>query len=225
MRKTWVSRGFQTGLALFLAVFLFIPVALASSAVGDTEIKGDAALKMLQEGNQRFVQSKLNNVDLSMARRVELSKGQHPFAVIVTCSDSRVAPELVFNQGLGDLFVVRVAGNVLDSIELGSVEYAVEHLHAHLVVVMGHEKCGAVKATVDGGEVPDNIKAIANKIQPAVAAAKAKKAADVYEAATDNNVANMVTLIKGDPVLAHMPGVRVIGAKYHLESGDVSFTE
>lgn len=216
MRKLYLSTLFT----LFLTLSLIAPVF----ALADTPaISSEVALKMLIDGNQRFLTEKYASAQLGKARRVELTKGQHPFAVIVSCSDSRVPPEILFDQGLGDLFVVRVAGNVLDSIELGSVEYAVEHLNAKLIVILGHENCGAVKATIDGGEVPPNIGAIAAKIQPAVAAAKATNSANLYEAAADINISNMVAVLKGDPILTHIPGIKIVGAKYHLESGGVEF--
>lgn len=206
--------------SLVISVLLIDPV-LASS--GETSVSADAAKKILVDGNNRYISEMVARNEIGQARRTELAKGQHPFAVIVSCSDSRVPPELIFDQGLGDLFVVRVAGNVLDTIELGSVEYAVEHLGAKLIVILGHEKCGAVKATVDGGEVPPNIKAIADKIRPAVAAAQEAKSANVYEAATENNVGNMIDILKADHIINHIAGVKILGAKYHLESGVVEF--
>lgn len=115
-----------------------------------SEIKTtDDALKLSKTGNERFQKDELKQVDLSSTKREKLVSGQNPFAVIVTCSDSRVPPEFIFNQGLGDLFVVRVARNVIDKIELGSVEYAVEHLKTPLIVVMGYEHCGAVEVAVE----------------------------------------------------------------------------
>src|SRR5947208_9005654 len=104
------------------------------------------AIDKLKEGNGRYASGKLQHPGQTTERRAELTKDQHPFAVIVSCSDSRVPPEIVFDQGLGDLFVVRVAGNVIDDHGLGSIEYAVDHLGARLIVVLGHQSCGAVKA-------------------------------------------------------------------------------
>ncbi len=106
----------------------------------------EEALQMLKEGNKRFVDNNQANNDLSETRRNELVEGQEPFAVVVACSDSRVVPEHAFDQGLGDIFVVRVAGNILDPAEIGSVEYAVDHLDSKVVVVLGHQSCGAVTA-------------------------------------------------------------------------------
>lgn len=122
---------------------------------------GDEALARLMEGNARYVSAKLNHPDQTLQRRAEVASGQHPFAIILTCADSRVPPELLFDQGLGDLFVVRVAGNIVDDDILGSIEYGVGELATPLVMVLGHERCGAVKATVEsveqGGEVPGHI--------------------------------------------------------------------
>lgn len=195
----------------------------ASSLTEYLPINAALAQQMLLDGNRRFVAGKLSTYDVGIVRRLQLSQGQYPFAVVVTCSDSRVPPELIFDQALGSIFVIRVAGNVLDAITLGSIEYAVEHLNTKLVVVMGHEKCGAVKAAVDGGHVPPNIGAIAAKIQPAVDFAKAANSINVYEAATDANIINMVNLIKEDHVISSIDGVKTIGAKYHFESGEVLF--
>ena len=109
-----------------------------------TVSSAEEAITLLKEGNKRFVNNKLANYDLSQTRRNELTEGQKPSAVVVACSDSRVAPEHLFDQGLGDIFVIRVAGNILDEAEIGSIEYAVDHLGSPLVVILGHESCGAV---------------------------------------------------------------------------------
>lgn len=214
MRKHY----FAPLLAMLLALLCITPVLATSTT---TTVPADIAQKLLIEGNQRFVADMYTVPQIGQDRRIKLTDGQHPFAVIVSCSDSRVPPEIIFNQGLGDLFVVRVAGNVLDSLELGSVEYAVEHLGTKLIVVLGHEKCGAVKATVDGGDIPPNIAAIASKIQPAVEAARAANSSNIYEASADTNIRNMVARLQADPLLVHIDGVTIVGAKYHLESGQV----
>lgn len=191
--------------------------------------KSDGAKQLLTEGNRRFVSGDLSLKDMGVKRRKELStKGQKPFAVIVCCSDSRVPPELLFDQALGDLFVVRVAGNVVDPVAVGSVEYAVEHLNTPLVVVMGHEKCGAVKAAVDGGEAPGSIGSILCKIKPSVLKAKASGAAgdQLYEKTADENIKSTIEDLKKSPVISHFikdGKAAIVGAKYHLESGEVSF--
>ncbi|MBI3822654.1 MAG: carbonic anhydrase [Planctomycetes bacterium] len=115
-----------------------------------------SALQRLKDGNARFVADQNSKRDVGAKKRAELAKGQHPFAVVLTCADSRLAPELIFDTGLGDLFVLRVGGNIADPAVVGSIEYAVEHLHAPLIVVLGHESCGAVSAAINGK--PDDFK-------------------------------------------------------------------
>src|SRR5439155_1280302 len=128
--------------AVILALFLVGRVR------AEAPVTGAQALERLKAGNTRFAADKSNPKNIGKDRRAVLAKGQHPFAVVLTCADSRVAPELVFDQGLGDLFVLRVAGNIADPFVLGSIEYAVEHLHTPLIVVLGHESCGAVAAAL-----------------------------------------------------------------------------
>ena len=184
------------------------------------------AKKKLIDGNDRFVSGSRADTDLSAARRQDLSaNGQHPFATIICCSDSRVAPELLFDQGLGDLFVIRTAGNVVDDIALGSIEYAAEHLGVPLIVVLGHTQCGAVKATVDGGgHAHGCIKAIVDKI--AVSMEKTRGAADAYTACEDENIAAVTAEIAGNTIVSEMIAkgeTTVVGAKYNVASGAVTF--
>ncbi|CFX83647.1 Carbonic anhydrase [Syntrophomonas zehnderi OL-4] len=189
------------------------------------------ALQLLAEGNQRYVEGMLFSKNLDGSRRKELfNQGQKPFAVVLTCSDSRVPPELIFDQALGDLFVIRVAGNVVSKVEMGSIEYGVEHLNTPLLVIMGHENCGAVKATVDGGEVPGSIDSIIEIIKPSVENARVAgfSGADLYEAATDENTKAMVAEVMKSPVVKHLVDdgrLVVLGAKYHLDSGRVVFDQ
>src|SRR5262249_7971690 len=130
----------------------------AFSAAQEKAPTAEEALQRLKQGNARFVADKLDQKkDIGGKRRGDLAKGQRPFAIILSCADSRVPPELVFDQGLGDLFVVRVAGNVTDPVVLGSIEYGVQVLKAPLIIVLGHESCGAVQAAIAGGELPGNI--------------------------------------------------------------------
>src|SRR5438270_6575387 len=162
-------------------------------------------------------------------RRAELTKSQHPFAIIVSCSDSRVPPEIVFDQGLGDLFVLRVAGNVIDDHSLGSIEYAVNHLAVRLIVVLGHQRCGAVKAAKETiaakAEAPAHIQSLVPAIQPAVdATAKGDLEATVRE-----NVKNVVQALRSSaPVLkakVDSGELKVVGAYYSLDTGSVAFPE
>jgi len=148
------------------------PAALALPAAATepapAKLTPDQALERLLQGNQRYVAGKATHPDQTAERRLGLASGQAPFAIILTCADSRVAPELFFDQGLGDLFVIRNAGNILDDHVIGSMEYAVEHLHAGLIVVVGHGQCGAVSAAVAGGEVPGHIRSVTEAIAPAL---------------------------------------------------------
>ena len=137
---------------------LTLLVTMAATAEEKNGITGAEAMQKLLEGNARYVSGNVSHQDqYVLERRSELISSQHPFAIVVGCSDSRVPPEAVFDQGLGDIFVVRTAGQVLDNASLGSIEYAVEHLGVPLVVVLGHDNCGAVTAAVKGGEAPGHL--------------------------------------------------------------------
>lgn len=177
----------------------------------------DKALTMLKEGNARYLKGELKPKDSYSADREILKDGQNPFAVVLCCSDSRVSPEIFFDQMLGDLFVVRNAGNIVEQTVLGSIEYAVEHLKTPLVVVCGHSHCGAVTAAHQGGELPQNIKAIADLIQPAV-----DMGGDVDQVIR-KNIELMKMQVERDEIVKHM-GARVVGAYYDIHSGVVSFT-
>ncbi len=181
----------------------------------------------LIEGNERFVSGKHGTAELGAARRHDLAViGQEPFAVIICCSDSRVPPELIFDQGLGDLFIIRTAGNVVDDVALGSIEYGAEHLDVPLIVVLGHENCGAVKATVDGGEIHGCIESIVDRISPALD--KVRGADDLYTACEDENIKSVCDEIKANKIIAELVRegkTEVVGAKYAIESGKVTFMD
>lgn len=186
------------------------------------------AKKLLEDGNQRFMQGNLLKKDIGSTKREELSKGQKPFAIVVSCSDSRVPPELLFDQALGDLFVIRVAGNVVDPVAMGSIEYAVEHLKAPYLIVMGHEKCGAVKATVEGGEAPGSIGSIVAKIKPSVDKAKVTGVTgeELVEKSVDENVRAVITTIEKSHIIKEAlesGKLAIDGTKYHLDSGKVDW--
>jgi len=176
----------------------------------------NVALQMLKDGNERYLKGELINKGSYSADREALSSGQKPFAVILTCSDSRAAPEIFFDQKLGDIFVIRNAGNVADRTALGSIEYAVEHLKSRLVVVCGHSKCGAVTAACSGGEFPPNIKHIVDYIKPSV-----KRGSDVDEV-VHNNVIAMVGQVKADEIVRRL-GITVVGACYDIQSGAIKW--
>jgi len=190
------------------------------------QVRGSAgeALSRLIDGNSRFSRDQADRPNQTIERRQEVTTGQKPFAVIVSCSDSRIPPEIVFDQGIGDLFVVRVAGNIVDDLALGSIEYAVEHLGAKLVMVLGHGKCGAVTAAVQGGHAPGHIGGIVSAIHPAVDKARTKQG-DLTDNSIRENVGLVVEAIRlSEPILADMAkkgDVKVVGAYYDLESGAV----
>jgi carbonic anhydrase len=171
---------FRRTLFCLLGVILLCPSVLRLSRADEepgAKVSPREALKRLQEGNERFVADKPTAHPPYSEQRKELAKGQKPFAVILTCSDSRVAPELIFNQQLGDLFVIRVAGNVTDPIVLGSIEYAVEHLHAPLIVVVGHSNCGAVQAALETQKPKGNVGELIKQVRVGSDLPKGKAAA------------------------------------------------
>ena len=209
---------------LALLALLALPVhsgPAASPSSGDT-------WEQLLAGNARFVAGKAEHPHQSVERRTEVAAGQKPFAVVIACADSRTSPELLFDQGLGDIFVVRLAGNIVDDAALGSVEFAVASLGARLIVVLGHEKCGAVKAAlgVSNGEAkpPGHIAGIVEAISPAVAASKGR-AGDALDNAIAENVREVVERVRtASTVLA--PFIKsgeltVVGARYDLDEGKV----
>ena len=183
-------------------------------------ISPENALEKLKEGNKRYITAELNTSDVSQLKRVEaLDKGQAPYAIIITCSDSRVIPENIFMTGIGELFVIRIAGNVIDEHQLGSIEYAASHLGAPLIVVMGHTHCGAVDAAINH-DPEGYIKFITDKIKAAIGSEK-----DPYKAAC-MNVKECEKEIEASleiQEVEHLEGLKVIGAMYHLENGIVDF--
>lgn len=176
----------------------------------------DEALKLLKEGNARFTGGKLSRKNNYPKIRTTLAGGQQPFAIVLCCADSRVAPEIYFDMKLGDIFVIRNAGNVVDDVVLGSIEYGAEHLGSPLVVVLGHTSCGAVTAAVQGGKVPKNIGSIMKKIQPSIG--KSKKVNEVAA----KNAKEMARQIKADPIIKHCK-TKVVAAVYDIESGAVKW--
>jgi carbonic anhydrase len=182
------------------------------------------ALQKLIEGNKRFSSSKQSHPNQNKERRQELVKGQKPFAIIVGCSDSRIPPEIIFDQGLGDLFVIRVAGNIVDDVALGSIEYAVDHLGAQVIVVLGHSKCGAVTATVQGGAFHGHVESIVKAIKPAISEAK-NLPGDLTDNTIKANATHVASQIQSSqPILselARLDKIAVVSAYYDIESGEV----
>ncbi|MBV8224002.1 MAG: carbonic anhydrase [Verrucomicrobia bacterium] len=183
----------------------------------------NAALHRLMEGNDRYVEGKMKPHDFISERR-SLALGQNPFAVILSCSDSRVGPEIVFDQGLGDLFVVRTAGEVVDGAALGSIEYAVEHLGSTLIVVLGHERCGAVSAAVAGSKEPGHIAAVLKAIEPAVKQVKGKPGDPVENAVRAQAVLVARHLQSAEPILVERVRsgqLKIVAGRYDLDTGKV----
>ena len=220
----------MTPLALLRITLVALCAATLSGAIAASEtapgVAPDAALARLRDGNQRFVAGALSERAHAPEHRAQLAKGQHPFAIVIACADSRVAPELLFDQGLGDLFVIRNAGNVLDDHVIGSVEYAVEHLHATLVVVLGHSSCGAVTAAVAGGEAPGHLRAIVDSLAPAVATGSKKPGDAVDNAVRINAKLSAAALNQSEPILREAVAagtVKIVAARYDLATGQVEF--
>jgi len=197
-------------------------VAIAKEPIAGS-IAPDVALARLKAGNARFVSNPSSKEKPTAQRRAETAQTQHPFAIIVACSDSRTAPELVFDQNIGDLFVVRTAGNLIDDHGLGSIEYAVGHLGTRLIVVLGHERCGAVKAAMASPTAPGHIQSLVRDIQPAVEAAKGEKG-DTLANTVKANARLVAEKIRKEAELGeHKSEVRVVTGVYDLDTGEVQW--
>jgi carbonic anhydrase len=219
-------------LSLIVALAMLVALGAGAWASGPPGLSPDEALKMLKEGNERYLSGKPQYPQQGRERRaLTAGQGQHPFATVLSCSDSRVPVELIFDRGIGDLFVVRVAGNVAAVDELGSMEYATDHLGTPIVVVMGHSQCGAVTAVVQNAKLHGNVAALIKPIQPAVARAKADNPGageeDLINAAIKANVWQAIEdifqkspEIKG---LVKAGKVKVMGALYELDTGRVQW--
>jgi carbonic anhydrase len=219
---------------LFLAIFslaiLFntnISIAQHHEESGK-KVSSSEVFESLQSGNEHFKSNEMTKHDLEKQRE-EGSKGQAPKVIVVTCSDSRVPPELIFDKGLGEIFVVRTAGNVVDSVAIGSIEYAAEHLGSQMILVLGHKSCGAVKATL-GGETPSPyINSIIHLIQPALATVKSNHVAEdkVLDATIEQNVKNQIETCVTKSKIIHELNAEgklvIIGAVYDLKSGNVDY--
>ncbi len=178
----------------------------------------------LKDGNKRFVSDNLNRGLQNQDRRSSLTKGQEPFAIVLSCADSRVVPELAFDTGLGELFVIRVAGNVANTETVASIEYAVAHCNCSMIVVLGHESCGAVKAAIDGGDNGSNINQLLSHITPAVSTCG--EGADIKEIIVQNTKNTITNLEKNSEIISSAMNkneVKVLGAYYELGTGKVQF--
>lgn len=185
-------------------------------------------LERLREGNQRYVTSTTVCHEDWAAKRMAVAQGQAPFAIIVTCSDSRVPAEIIFDQALGDLFVIRLAGNVVDDFAIGSIEYGTSILGAKFVLVLGHSNCGAVDAVLKGLKFDNHIQSILDRIKAAVSSTKSKKG-DSLETAIKANVKNVRDSLRlSKPVLAKLVErgeLRIVGGYYDLKSGKVELLD
>ena len=212
-------------LTLFItaSVFVFANISPGSDHPETSSVTPDAALAKLTEGNMRFANSKVSTGKPTAARRAETAQTQHPFAIIVGCSDSRTSPEIIFDQNLGDLFVIRTAGNLVDDYALGTIKYGVEHLGARLVVVLGHQRCGAVKAALESESAPGHINALVRDIQPAVKAAKNKQG-DALANAAHENALDVAEKIRKNVELGELfSQIRVVSGYYDLDTGKVEW--
>jgi carbonic anhydrase len=235
-RRAFLGRGVRLGGAALAAGSLVAGESLArpdaAPALGnDPQPKTpDEALKRMLAGNRRFAGEKLKNQGRDSVRRIEVAEGQKPFAIVLGCADSRVPPEVVFDQGLGDIFTVRVAGNTAsDPVVAGSIEYSAANLGSMLLMVLGHDECGAVHAAIDvtvhGKTVPGDIGAVVEPVIPAVEAVRNAPEAELLDQATRANIRRSVDALQtAYPLLTDMVSsgkLKVVGAEYQLKSGKV----
>jgi carbonic anhydrase len=195
----------------------------APSAAAKQNLTPDTAIEQLMQGNKRFANQKTKQPNRGSFRLREVAKGQNPFAAILGCADSRVPAEIVFDQGLGDLFVVRVAGNVATPEEIGSLEFGTLVLGSKAILVLGHSSCGAVKATIEGKPVPGKIGSILEQIKPALSAKN--QPGDTLKNVTLANIKAQIAVLKTSPVIADLiktGKLKIIGGFYDLDTGIVT---
>ena len=196
----------------------------APSAEAKQNLTPDNAIEQLMQGNKRFATQKTKQPNRGSFRLREVAKGQNPFAAILGCADSRVPAEIVFDQGLGDLFVVRVAGNVATNEEIGSLEFGTLVLGSKAILVLGHSSCGAVKATIEGKPVPGKIGSILEQIKPALSASKGESG-DTLKNVTIANIKSQIAVLKTSTVIADLiktGKLKIIGGFYDLDTGIVT---
>lgn len=212
-----------------LTCVILATACIIGGAAAEAPAQPDAALDRLSDANTVYLQT---NDDAEL-RQDLAENGQHPYAVIITCSDSRVVPERVFNAGFGEIFTIRTAGNVVSAFEIGSAEYGVEHLGAPLIVVMGHTRCGAVTAALEaepGEAADDSIADIVDEILPSVAEAEVEGAdeATLLDEAILNNVSHSIEKLRTSEILRTFEAegkLRIVGAIYNIETGEVIFLD
>ena len=217
----FVAGAIGTGI---LAARAGADLAAPEPAIAQNDLTPDAALKQLMDGNQRFVDKKRQSPHQDLPRLLEVAIAQKPFAAILGCADSRFPSEIIFDQGLGDLFVCRVAGNVTTPEEIGSLEFGTLVLGAKVLVVVGHKRCGAVEATIKGAQVPGQIGSLIEAIKPAVEISK-NQTGDRLENASKANVVLQANRLKASPVISKLIAdnkLKVVGAYYDLDTGRVT---
>lgn len=214
--------------ALKLLMAAMLAIATMAAAPGSASEPGASVnprqvLQQLLDGNQRFVAGALEHPNQSPARRAETASGQHPVAAILACSDSRSGPEILFDRGLGDLFVVRLAGNVATQVAIESIDYAVTHLGVRLVLVLGHQRCGAVIAAVEGNEEPGDVGPMLRELRPAVERTRGKPGDPVANAVSENVTLVVQKLVTSKELasIIQRGDLKVVGAIYDLSSGKI----
>ncbi len=227
-RRQFFGMTGKGGLSLAAAIAAGSGWSLSSQAAlanPTTSLEPDAALQRLLDGNQRFVQQRGVHPDQSRDRLQEVAQAQHPFATLLTCADSRVPPELLFDEGIGDLFDIRIAGNIVTPEVMGSVEYAVAMLGTPLVMVLGHERCGAVTAAVQAEALPGQIGSFVKAIKPALAKVKDISTDRVEQAVVANVQYQIEKLKQNSKILtqrSHDGKLKIVGGRYDLDTGVVT---
>ena len=215
----------------YLVIILSLNIFLSCTQKRQENFNEQVPLEKLKLGNEKFVSGHPLHPDETLKRIRELKKGQSPFVIIVSCSDSRVPPELLFDQGFGDIFSIRTAGNIIGDYELGSIEYAVEHLHCKLIVVLGHENCGAIQAYASTGNEKHNTDHIQNLVSYIASEEEEKIIPDSLKSNIDilvkANISHGVNFLRSStPVLKALVDkkeIQIVGAYYDLDNGKVLF--
>jgi carbonic anhydrase len=213
-------------ITMFALLVLFSLTGRSIGQNAEENITADSVLAELKSGNAHHVAHRYQHPHETVDRQRQLVAGQHPHAEILSCSDSRVPPEIVFDQGLGDLFIIRVAGNVATDTEIGSLEYGAEHLHIPLIVVLGHQSCGAVTAAVQGDPPEGHIAALVNLIKPAVEKSRGMSGDPVANAVRINVEMVVRQLRTSTPILSELVAhgkLKIVGGVYSLETGSVTW--
>jgi len=220
-RACWKKRS------VFAVAWIVPLLAFSAQAADKPTLTAEQAWQCLKDGNERFAADRLEGKNVGSARRKELTAGQHPFAIVLSCADSRVPPEIIFNQGLGNLFVVRVAGNISEPFALGSIDYAVEHLHVPLIVVLGHEKCGAVAAALGEDKPEGNLGKLIAEIHVGDHLPANKD--EALAVGVENNVRFQAKLLteRSEVIREHVKqeNLQVVAGVYDLATGKVRWLE